>query len=201
MAEEGGCHLSPRKSTVEPQAAFPRLTGLPGPAPPSSHSACRRVPGPRAVRVPPHLRLSLHQSWGMAPAPQAAGRLFLQVPALDPAVSAPQHRPPGHRRSRRPRPPPELPQAYSPSRGWGFGPPPLSAFVAAPSRTPPSLPLPPRPGGGVGEGFGWRPDARGLPGARGGEGRAEPRAAGAAAAEGEENGEELGGRQSGKEGS
>lgn len=207
LAEQGGCYLSPRKFTAEPKAAFPRMTVFWALRPlPRTLSACRESLDPGPVRVPPHLWLSLHQSWGggrgAAPAPQAAGRLFLQVPALEPAVSLPQHRPPGHRRSPRPRPA-RAAASLQPLPGVGFRPPtPLRLCFSFPPDAP-SLPLPPRPGGQRERGSGGAGTHAGSPerGAGRTERSREPRAAGAAAAEGEENGEELGGRQSGKEGS
>lgn len=100
-AEQGCHHLYPRKSTTEPKAAFPTLAGLPGPAPSGRRD-------PRVVGVLLHLWTSLYQPWGTTPAPQDAGRLFLQVPAPHPdphpIPRPPQYRPPGHRCSLRSQP-------------------------------------------------------------------------------------------------
>lgn len=65
-AEQGGCHLFPRKSTVEPKATISSLAELLGPAPTSSSPGCS---DPRTVGVPGHLQFSFYHPWRAAAAP------------------------------------------------------------------------------------------------------------------------------------
>lgn len=136
----------PRKSTVEPKAAFLRLAGLLGPAPPSSRSG-------DSDALDPELRGSLCTS---GPLSAVGGDFSSPRRRAFPPRFPPQGEPgppalPPHlaTAAARTRSLPELQQASGPSRGWGFGshthtP---SAFVAVSPRTTPSVPRLPRPGG------------------------------------------------------
>lgn len=193
-AEEEGRHLPPRKSTVELKAAFPTLARPLGLAPTSSHSGCSGA-------LDPSLWGSLCASGPLSIS--HGGRLRLPRPQGAFSSRFPPHTGPGAPAAPPTWPPPQPAPAARPSRCKPAAPP-GGGVSASPPRThplrlccsiSPDTPLSAsastswglrgaRLGARRGEGFGRRQDARGLPGARGGEEAAEPGAAGPAAAEG-----------------
>lgn len=138
LAERGGSHLFPWKFTVEPKAAFPLLAGLPDPAPTSSHSVCRDapVPGPRGSLCTSSPLCISRGGRLRLPRPQGAFSCTFPPQTRPGAPCSTAHLATAAARAHGP---PELPQASGPSRGWGFGPPPLFAFVAAPPGHPLSV--------------------------------------------------------------